>query len=242
MSYSSYRGTVGLIKPTMRPGLLEQLIRALPEGICLIPLFNDVRQGSLDEFESAIPAYRAKAEEVAAQNVDLIFLSGVPPFMVIGYDRERELMRQWEEDLGIPVVTSAVNQIEALSALGVKRFYGATYFPEALNDIFAGYFAQAGFEALGMEGLADVPFTRVQEISSQVIYANIRKGVKKYPGAEAVYILGPAWRTLDIIEPLEQDLGIPVIHAIPAQSWYIQKCLGVRQPMKGLGRLLAEMP
>lgn len=55
-------------------------------------------------------------------------------------------------------------------------------------------------------------------------------------------MLGPAWRTLDIIEPLEQDLGIPVVHATPAQSWLIQKRLRVRQPMPGLGRLLAEMP
>ena len=242
MSYSSYRGTVGLIKPTMRPGVHEDLIRALPEGICMIPLFNDVRRGALDEFEGAIAAYRAKAEEVARQNVDLIFLSGAPPFMVLGHDKELALMAAWEAELGIPVVTSAVNQIEAFRALEVERFYGATYFPDTLNDIFAGYFAAAGFEPLAMEGLSDVPFTRVQEVSSHVIYAGIKKGVERNPRAQAIYMLGPAWRTLDIIEPLEQDLGIPVIHAIPAQSWFIQKRLGVRQPKQGLGRLLAEMP
>lgn len=242
MSYSSYRGTVGLIKPTMRPGVHEDLIRALPEGICMIPLFNDVRRGDLDEFEGAIAGYREKAELVAEQNVDLIFLSGAPPFMVLGHDKELVLMADWERDLGVPVVTSAVNQIEAFKALGINRFYGATYFPDRLNEIFASYFEAAGFEALGMEGLADVPFDKVQEVSSHAIYANIRKGVKNNPGAEAVYMLGPAWRTLDIIEPLEQDLGIPVVHAIPAQSWYIQRLLGVRQPRNGLGRLLAEMP
>lgn len=242
MSYSSYRGTVGLIKPTMRPGVHEDLIRALPEGICLIPLFNDVRRGDLDEFEGAIAGYREKAERVAEQNVDLIFLSGAPPFMVLGHEKELRLMADWEEALGVPVVTSAVNQIEAFKALNVRRFYGATYFPPTLNGIFAAYFEGAGFEALGMEGLAGVPFGKVQEIASHVIYAHIKKGVERNPKAEAIYMLGPAWRTLDIIEPLEQDLGIPVVHAIPAQSWYIQKLLRVRQPMSGLGRLLAEMP
>jgi maleate isomerase len=241
MSYSNYRGTVGLIRPTMRPGVLEDLVRALPEGICLIPVFNDVR-GAQEEFESAIPLYRARAEEIAKHDVDLIFLSGAPPFMVIGHERERELMATWEKELGVPVVTSAVNQIEALAALGVTRFYGATYFPDTLNDVFAAYFEGAGFEPLAMEGLTDVPFTRVQEISSHVVYAAIKKGIARCPAAEAIYMLGPAWRTLDIIEPLEQDLGIPVVHAIPAQSWLIQKRLRVRQPMTGLGRLLAEMP
>ena len=28
-------------------------------------------------------------------------------------------------------------------------------------------------------------------------------------------MLGPAWRALDIIERLERDLGVPVVHALP---------------------------
>lgn len=242
MAFSSYRGTVGLIRPTMRPGVFEDLVRMTPEGICYIPIFNDVRQGTVEEFRAAPALYRAKAEEVARQEIDLIFLSGAPPWMLLGPDGERKLMRDWEKDLGVPVVTSAINQLEAFKALKVKRIYGATYFPGAINKLFADYFDAAGYETLAMEGLDGVPFTKVQEISSHIVYARIKKGVKKHPKAEAIYMLGPAWRTLDIIEPLEQDLGIPVIHATPAQCWYIQKLLDVRQPRAGYGRLLAEMP
>lgn len=32
MAFSSWRGTMGLIKPTHRPGSLEETIRLLPEG------------------------------------------------------------------------------------------------------------------------------------------------------------------------------------------------------------------
>lgn len=242
MSFSSYRGTVGLIRPTMRPGVFEDLVRMMPEGICFIPLFNDVRRGNVDEFKAAPALYRAKAEEVAKQDIDLIFLSGAPPWMLLGPKGEQKLMRAWSRDLGVPVVTSAVNQLEAFKALKVKRIYGVTYFPGNINKLFADYFEAAGYEPVAMEGTEGVEFTRVQEISSHVIYAKIKKGVRKHPKAEAIYMLGPAWRTLDIIEPLEQDLGLPVIHATPAQCWYIQKLLGVRQPKPGYGRLLAEMP
>ena len=55
-------------------------------------------------------------------------------------------------------------------------------------------------------------------------------------------MLGPAWRTLDIVEMLEQDLGVPVVHAIQAQCWDIQRHLTVRRPVQGFGRLVAEMP
>ena len=37
MSFTSWRGVVGCIKPTLRPGGLEELIRMLPEGIGVLP-------------------------------------------------------------------------------------------------------------------------------------------------------------------------------------------------------------
>jgi hypothetical protein len=36
--FESWRGIVGDIKPTHRPGSLEEFIRLLPEGIGVIPL------------------------------------------------------------------------------------------------------------------------------------------------------------------------------------------------------------
>src|SRR5262249_42217279 len=39
MAFSSWRGVVGIINPTMRPGVTEETIRLLPEGIGVIPLF-----------------------------------------------------------------------------------------------------------------------------------------------------------------------------------------------------------
>jgi maleate cis-trans isomerase len=86
-----------------------------------------------------------------------------------------------------------------------------------------------------------LPFQKVQEYSSHLIYSWIREHMRKHPTAQAIYMLGPAWRTLDIIEHLERDCRVPVVHAIPSQCWDIQRHLGLRQPVPGFGRLLAEM-
>jgi maleate cis-trans isomerase len=55
-------------------------------------------------------------------------------------------------------------------------------------------------------------------------------------------MLGTGWRCLDIIHLLEEDLQVPVVHAVPARVWTVQKRLHVRQRVKGFGRLLEEMP
>ena len=55
-------------------------------------------------------------------------------------------------------------------------------------------------------------------------------------------LLGSGWRVLEIIDTLEEDLGVPVIHPVPARCWEIQRRLTINQPVKGYGRLLAELP
>ncbi len=241
MSYTSWRGVVGIIKPTVRPGSLEEFIRLLPEGIGVIPLFGGIRRGTEDEFSEVIGAYESKVAELADYKVDLIHPEGAPPFMVHGYKGEAEIIKQWEKKYGVPVVTATMTQVEALRALKAKKVVGVTYFTGKINDTFSRYFVEAGFKILGMEGIS-VAFEDVGKLSSQEVYAHTRRAFLKTPGADAVYMLGSGWRTLDIIEMLEQDLQVPVIHPVPARVWAIQKRLHVRQPVRGYGRLLEEMP
>jgi len=37
MAFTMWRGVVGLVRPTRRPGAIEELIRMLPEGIGVLP-------------------------------------------------------------------------------------------------------------------------------------------------------------------------------------------------------------
>src|SRR5437588_321516 len=67
MAFSSWRGVVGMINPTMRPGVTEEVIRLLPEGIGLIPLFLNVRRGTEDESETMMPAYEKLVAVLAEQ-------------------------------------------------------------------------------------------------------------------------------------------------------------------------------
>ena len=241
MAYTSWRGVLGIIKPTMRPGSLEEFIRLLPEGIGVIPLFLGIERGTEDEFRQVMDAYEAKIAELARLKVDLIHPEGAPPFMVQGYKGEQDIVKRWEEKYKIPIVTAGMTQIEALRALKLRRIVGVTYFTGDINDIFSRYFAEAGFDVDAMEGIP-VPFEEVGKLSSQEVYAHTKKVFLKNPKAEGIYMLGSGWRTMDIISLLEQDLQVPVVHPVPTRVWAIQKRLHVRQPVMGYGRLLEEMP
>lgn len=241
MAFSSRHGIVGLVNPTMRPGPTEELIRLLPEGIGVIPLFLNIREGTRAEFKRIVARYEPPVALLAEQKCDLIHLIGAPPFMVLGRKAETRLVAAWQKKYQTPIFTVPQNHAAALRALGARSIIGATYFPQKLNAIFATYMQDAGFTVRGMDGI-DVPFDKVQELPSRRIFAHILKSFRQHKGADAVYMLGSGWRTLDIIGKLERELGVPVVHPVTARAWEIQKRLGVRRRVSGFGQLLKAMP
>lgn len=241
MVFTSWRGVVGVVKPTHRPGSLEEFIRLLPEGIGVVPVYLNFTRGTEEEFRAALNAVHGKVEELAKEGVDLIHPEGAPPFMAQGFKGEEKIVKEWEAEFKIPMVTAGQTQVEALRALGVKKFVGVTYFVGGINDMFTRYFQEAGFEVLAMEGMK-VDFADVGRLASTEIYAHTRRAFLRHPEADGIYMLGTGWRCLDIIHLLEEDLQVPVVHAVPARVWAVQKRLHVRQPVKGFGRLLADMP
>ena len=241
MAFSSWRGIVGMVNPTLRPGMTEEVIRLLPEGIGVIPLFLNINRGTEDEFKTVMGAYEQNIALLAEQGCDLIHPNGAPPFMVQGLKKEAELVKGWERKYKTPIFTAPQNHVAALKALKAKSLVGATYFSGKINDTFAKYFTDAGFTVKCMEGV-EVPFNKAQELSGEQVYAHIKKSFKQHKGGDAIYMLGSGWRTLHIIDLLEQDLGVPVVHAVTARVWEFQKRLSVRQPRQGYGVMLRELP
>ena len=240
MNFTTWRGVVGIVHPTRRPGAVESLIRMLPEGIGVSNLHLNVREGSKAEFASAIDAYEKDVAEFAEEGVDLIHPMGAPPFMLLDYEGETKLIDAWEKKYKTPMFTSGQNHVRAMRALGIKKFIGASY-SAVQNKIVVDYMTQAGLEVVSMEPI-DVPFDQASHISPEMLYAHIKRLCRDNPPADGIYIQGSAWRVERAVELLEQDLQMPVVHAVIARAWEIQKRLRIHQPVKGFGRIYEELP
>jgi maleate isomerase len=217
------------------------VIRLLPEGVGVLSLYNNIRRGTVSEFHAVMKGYEDQIALLAEQKCDIIHPSGAPPFMVQGLAGEAALIRGWEDKFQTPIFTSGQNQITALKALGAKSIVGATYFQGEINQLFARYFEEAGFQVKCMEGI-QTAFDKAQELSGEQVYAFVKKLFLAHGGADVIYMLGSGWRTLHIIQMLEQDLETPVLHPQPARVWEMQRRLHIREPRKGFGMLLETMP
>jgi maleate cis-trans isomerase len=232
--------TLGIIKPSTRPGRAEDLVAILPPGIDLLHDQLNIHDGSEQELRDAMGLYDAKIAAMAKQGAELIHPAGAPP-LLLGYQGEQQRIREWEELAGVPVFTNGSSQVNALRAFGASKVLGFSYFRGNVNRRFGDYLAEAGFEVLGMTGM-EVDFQDVPRQPEATIRAFIEPRIEANPSADAIYLLGPALKTVGLVDEWERRYGIPVVHHLQAQSWEIQRRFGMHRPVQGYGRLVAELP
>jgi maleate cis-trans isomerase len=231
---------LGIVKPSNRPGRKEDLDPILPPGVRIVANHLEIYRGAPEELERSVDQYDAKVLELAAQGCSLVHPAGAPP-LLLGYEGEQRRIERWEAASGVPVFTNGSSQVNALRAFGARRILGLSYFAPELNARFARYYREAGFEVLDLVGL-EVPFPEVIRLPQATLQDFVRAQHARNAGAEALLLIGPAWRTMDLVEGWEADFGIPVVHHVQAQSWELQRRLGLRHPVQGWGRLVSELP
>src|SRR6266550_3690371 len=240
---ANYRGVVGDIKPRPTDSALVDMIRLLPDGIGVIPVFLNLREGTREEYGNSYATYEKNIAYLAEQKCNLICIEGAPPFMLLGPAGEAKMVDGWKQKYGIDMFTSSQSQVNAMRALKIKKILGVTSGSGGsdLNKTYAKYFEDSGIGVVAMEGM-DVDFKAIAEVPRETISAFITKKFAEHKGADAVYILGSGLEALPLIAPLERALKVPVVQAIAARIWEIERRLKVHEPIKGYGRLLETLP
>jgi maleate cis-trans isomerase len=236
------RGLVGNIKPRAADSSLVDMIKLLPDGIGVIPVYMNVTPESRED-GSVYPMYEERLVYLASQKCNLIAIEGAPPFLRLGPKGEAEMVDSWKRKYNIDMFTAPRNQVNAFRALKAKRILGLTAGAGGpdVNKVYTKYFEDSGLGVVAMERMA-VELDSAQDVPPAAITAVVKKAFAEHKGADAVYLLGPAVEALPLIAPLERELGVPVVQAIVARVWEIQKRLKVHEPIKGYGRLLETLP
>lgn len=155
---------------------------------------------------------------------------------VAGERRLVEAMTDALDDAGARVLTTSGALREALTALGVRTVAVATPYDPEVTARLRDFLDETGVEVAGSAHLGlrdDIPKVPYATTAQLVLDAHSDAG----GNADAVLVSCTNLPTYDVIAPLEEALGKPVVTANQATMWAALGALGRR--MAGDGQRLA---
>ncbi len=238
-SNQGWRARIGIVYPGAGFHHIADFHKLAPKGVAVgaasVPRHKDESADAMMHLDEHVVE---AAKLVAASFPDVIGWICTAGSFMKGKGHDERLIQEMEKATGIPCTTCSTAVMAAFRQLGIKKISLATPYPLPVNDIEKKFLEDNGFEVLKWDGLDLVDNNILAHISPNILY-RLGKAVD-VPEAEAVFISCTGIDAIDIIEPLEQDLGKPVITSNQASYWQCFKMAKVGEPIHGYGRLMRE--
>lgn len=232
------RCRIGLLVPSSNTTMESEFFRMAPEGVSI----HTARMRLVDAtpealIEMAEDAGRA-ASLLATAEVDVIVYGCTTGSLVGGVEWEERLVQRMERETGIPAVTTIRAVVDSLKDLEVGRVAVATPYTDDLNQLEREFLQSEGIEVATIRGLGIVRNVDIGRTDG----AAVKRLVDEVAGgADAVFISCTNLPTIDLIEPLEAELGRPVVTSNQASMWAALRSCGL-DGVKGYGLLLRRLP
>lgn len=233
-----WRGRLGLIVPSSNTTMEMELHDYLPEGVSLhttrIPLKNVTEEELVKMNTLAVEG----AKLLRDAGVELILYGCTSGSLIGGKDYEKKLEMEIEEEVNVPVISTSTAVIEALKMLDAREIIVITPYTDEINAREKEFLEANDFTVLDIRGLG---IEDNQDIGKLEPYSAYRLAKASFMDeAEAIFISCTNWRTFEIIEALENDLGVPVVTSNQASLWLALREMDVMERIPGLGRLFTE--
>ena len=228
-----WRARIGVIVSPPNTVAEVELGRMAPDGVSVHvtrmhrpPEVQGLDQRVLETTNRSLPQ---AAGAIAPLKPDVLVFAHTMGSIVAGPGRDQELSSMLSEAAGCHAITTAGAAMEAFKALGLRKLVIVGPYTDDLlvmeKDYFEASMEEEGLEILGHKALGIANGWDIGQLEPRDFFRTARQADR--PDAEAIFISGTNGRTIEILEPLEQDLGKPVISANQVTMWAALRHLGV---------------
>ncbi|MBI4329815.1 MAG: hypothetical protein HY673_00870 [Chloroflexi bacterium] len=236
-----WRGVFGWICPSIpSSSWFLELQPVLPEGIDIKISTLDITVLTDEEVERALARVDSAAVRLAAIGATFISVLGIMPFMK-GFGFDKEIIRRVEEVARVRVTTDPTASVAALQALDLKKVVMVSPMAHEVDRRTKVFFEDSGFEIIHVKSLNLINNKDIHLLPRSTAYTVARQAFKEAPQAQGIYMACGAWCPPWVIDRLERDLGVPVLHSRQVVTWAGLKSLHVKERVKGWGRLFETL-
>lgn len=241
-SMYGWRGRLGILIGGANRVVESELPELLTQGVACHFTRLPYTEISMKGVEEMLRALESSAELLAgpgnSAGVDAIgFAHATASSTAPGADQE--IARRITRVGNVPATTILTAVVDALRHLRVERVAVALpYTREERNAQLRSFLEGNGIR---VERVLGGPYIAGHEVSSQPpssAYRLLRQADS--PDSDAVVMTIPNFRTVEVLETLEKDLGKPVVTGNQALAWRLTRLLGINDTIRGFGKLMAS--
>lgn len=236
-----WRARIGHVAPSRGDTLVYEFYKMFPDGFMIMNTTGTVRNLVDSDFEAQLSRIDEAVKDLVDNNCDSIIFSGSPLFTRLPFGKDRELGQELTKKYGVPVAAGLTAEVEALKAMQCTKLVVGTPYPEELNQRLKRHLEHSGFEVLQIAGYGVSNNAKLTDLPVHAAYKIAKRLYAKGRDADGILIPCPRWPTVADVQPLEDELHIPVITSSVACCWYAMKLIDIKENISGFGRLMASL-
>jgi maleate cis-trans isomerase len=232
---------IGLISPNLSEDTLVDVYQIFPPDIRIEGRTLKVGKYTDDEFHRAELAFTDLVRDLARQPLDFLMITGELFLSFKGPGSDLEILDLVKQITTVPASTVLTAVVRGCRALDLKRIVMASPFPEDQDERLVKFLAHYGIEVVAFRGLGCPNADVIWELPPESGYELRSALLREHPNVDGVYLPCNKWRTISVIERIEQDKQKPVVTNTQAWAWEALRLMNMRKPIAGYGRLLNEL-
>jgi arylmalonate decarboxylase len=231
---------LGLIFPPADRGIPEEGVAMYGDRLRFVVTGLGLERMTPDGYDAVIGLIPEAATRLVEAGAEAIELTGTSLTFYKGEAFNQTLRETVTRASGLPATTMSNGVIDGLKAVGGRRVAVATAYNDEVNARLRAFLIEHGFEpqvitGLGIEAIEDVDAVTQDDLLE--FGARVRASA---PEADSLLVSCGGFRTLELIAPLEQRTGVPVISSMPHGLWAGARLVGLDGAAPGYGSLLSR--
>ncbi len=178
------------------------------------------------------------AQVMARMKPDAVIWACTSGSFIDGLDHAEAQARTIADVTGVPASSTSLAFVEALRHLGISKVALLASYPEPAARAFDGFLRECAIEVVDIQWLSAPSGPAAAALGKERLMAAARK--LNVPADGAVLIPDTAMPSMYLIQPLEAELGVPVLTSNQVSLWEAVRLVEGKCVRPGLGHLYSS--
>ncbi len=230
-----WRGKIGIIIPSANTTMEPELNQMAPKGVSIHCSRMFAMGCSTEDLKRQDEDVERCARLLGSADMDVVIYGCTSGSFVNGLEWEKKLQEEIAREANCKSITTTWAVLSALEVYGKKKLALVNPYNDEVSEIEHRFFTEQGFSITGGQHLGFDQGADIRSQTPEQVYQLAKKAVSE--NAEILFISCTNFRTIEILEMLERDLGIPVVSSNQASLWAALRAIGVKTEIEGYGSL-----